>query len=129
MRAKEFITERNQKYNVPAAVDPDVEETLPGTFIFPELTNGDPYYQYRMGLALAVAQATKSREVAFQPATAWAENLVTTAYAAEEEDTIAIAARLMNAKSERIARTKSREPAHINKVSPVAAQKRNKYGV
>lgn len=131
MRFSEIITEASKPkdYGVPAAIDPDVENTIPGTFIVPELRNTDPYMQYRMGLALAVAQASKSREVKFDQETIWAENFITTAYAEEEQDTIKTAAKLMGVDVVQVTSTKSQEIDGINKNSPVAKPKPNKYGV
>ncbi len=131
MRFSEIITEASKPkdYGVPAAIDPDVENTIPGTFIVPELRNTDPYMQYRMGLALAVAQASKSREVKFDQETIWAENFITTAYAEEEQDTIKTAAKLMRVDVVQVTSTKSQEIDGINKNSPVAKPKPNKYGV
>lgn len=131
MRFVEIITEelKHKDYGVSAAIDPDVERPIPGTFIVPELRNTDPYMQYRMGLALAVAQATKSREVKFDQETAWAENFITTAYAEEEQETIKTAAKLMGVSAVQVTSTKSQEIDGVNKTSPVANTKRNKYGV
>jgi hypothetical protein len=131
MRFSEIITEASKPkdYGIPAAIDPDVEKTIPGTFIVPELRNTDPYMQYRMGLALAVAQASKSREVKFDQETIWAENFITTAYAEEEQDTIKTAAKLMGVNVVQVTSTKSQEIDGINKNSPVAKPKPNKYGV
>jgi hypothetical protein len=131
MRFSEIINEASnpKNYGVPAAIDPDVEKTIPGTFIVPELRNTDPYMQYRMGLALAVAQASKSREVKFDQETIWAENFITTAYAEEEQETIKTAANLMGVNVIQVTSTKSQEIDGINKNSPVAKPKPNKYGV
>jgi hypothetical protein len=85
--------------------------------------------QYRMGLALAVAQASKSREVKFDQETIWAENFITTAYAEEEQETIKTAANLMGVTVIQVTGTKSQEIDGINKNSPVAKPKPNKYGV
>lgn len=131
MKVHEILTEtrRIKNYGHPAALDPEVEKSIPGTFIVPELRNTDPYLQYRMGVAFAVAQATKSREVKFDQETVWAENLITTAFSPEEEETIKIAAKLMGVSVEQIASSKSRESDSVYKTSPVPKPKKNKYGV
>ncbi len=131
MKVYEILAEARhvKDYGRPGALDPDVERTIPGTFIVPELRNTDPYLQYRMGVALAVAQATKSREIKFDQETIWAENLITTAYDEAEQETIKIAAKLMGVEVEQISSTKSQEVDGINKTSAVAKPKRNKYGV
>lgn len=131
MKVYEILTEtrRVKDYGHPAALDPEVERTIPGTFIVPELRNTDPYLQYRMGVAFAVAQATKSREVKFDQESVWAENLITTAFAPEEEETIKLAAKLMGVNVEQIASSKSRESDGVNKTSAVPKPKKNKYGV
>lgn len=131
MKVYEILSETRQikDYGHSAALDPDVEKTIPGTFIVPGLRNTDPYLQYRMGVALAVAQATKSREVKFDQETIWAENFITTAYDEKEQETIKIAAKLMGVDVEQISGTKSQEVDGINKTSAVPKPKRNKYGV
>jgi hypothetical protein len=131
MRFNEIISEgsKPKDYGTSSAIDPNVERTIPGTFVVPELRNTDPYMQYRMGLALAIAQATKSREVKFDQETVWAENFITTAYAEEEHETIKTAAKLMGVKAVQVTSTKSQEIDGVNKTSPVAKPKRNKYGV
>lgn len=131
MKVYEILSEtRHAKdYGHPAALDPDVERTIPGTFIVPELRNTDPYLQYRMGVAFAVAQASKQGEVKFDQETVWAENLITTAYDEKEQETIKLAAKLMGVSVEQISGTKSQEVDGINKTSAVPKPKRNKYGV
>lgn len=131
MKVYEILSETRKvkDYGHPGALDPDVERTIPGTFIVPELRNTDPYLQYRMGVALAVAQATKQREVKFDQETIWAENLITTAYDEKEQETIKIAAKLMGVDAQQISSTKSQEIEGVNKKSAVPTPKRNKYGV
>ena len=68
MRAHEFITEAakkkskksRQKYT--RSISRDVVDTLPSTYIIPELKNQDPYMQYRFGLEFVNAKSKKSRE-------------------------------------------------------------------
>lgn len=118
MRAKEFIGEQKLKG--------DERHTLPATYILPKLPNQDPYLQYRMGLQLAAAGPDM-----YQPApdSPWGENMAITAYSSGDEAILQYALKQAGQPSEMITTAKSEEPKVINKTSPVAAKKKNRYGI
>jgi len=114
--------------NLPARVT----GPLPGTFIHKQLRNTDPYMQYRYGTAIATALAIQKGELdssTYEQESEFAENLTQVAYSKEEEEIIALASKLMGVTPKQIAGSKSIEPEVINKISPVAKKKPNKYGV
>lgn len=128
MRAKEFILEAKSKGR--AAKVPDRKsDPLPGVFVQRELRNTDPYMQYRYALAVAVARANKEHGVPYEQETAWAENLTQVMFTPEDEETIIMASKLMGVKPTRITDNSSHEPKSTNSVSPVAAVKKNRYGI
>lgn len=119
MRAKEFMKEDTSN------LSPDVAKAIPGVYVFPELTNQDPYKQYRFGLEIAAA----ARDHSVADATKWGENLVVATYSDGEEDILDRAAKKAGVSKKQITSTDSSETNDVNKTSPVAAPKRNKYGV
>lgn len=130
MRAKEFINEAWTKlHGKPGKLDPAVGNELPGAFVQHELRNTDPYMQYRMGVAVAAARAHDEAHIEFEQESPWAENLTQVTYVPEDEETIKLASKLMGVKPTRIADQKSHEGKNVNKSSPVAKPKRNRYGV
>jgi hypothetical protein len=130
MRAKEFIVEYKAKVNgKAAAVAADNDAALPGVFVQRQLRNTDPYMQYRLGIATAAARADAAGEVDFNQESAWAENLVQVLYAAEDEETIKLASKMMGVTPTRITDNKSREAKGTSTHSPVAKIKKNRWGV
>ena len=130
MRIKEVIVE--QKAKVSGTFKPvaaDLDAALPGVFVQRQLRNTDPYMQYRYGLAIAAARADAAGHVDFEQESPWAENLALVMWAPEDEDVIKAADKLMGVKATRITDNKSREGKGRNTVSPVAAPKKNRYGV
>lgn len=106
-----------------------VDNSLPGVFVQRQLRNTDAYMQYRYGLAVAAARAVENGDVEFADETAFAENLTQVMYAAADEETIKMASKLFGVTPTQIANTKSQENPNVNKSSPVAKKKKNKYGV
>lgn len=105
---------------------------LPGTFVQKELRNTDPYMQYRYGLAVAAALGVKNGDLDaanMDQESEWAENLIQIAYAPEEEEIIKLASKMMGVTPKQVAKSRSNETDKVNTVSPVAAKKKNKYGV
>ena len=105
---------------------------LPGTFVQKELRNTDPYMQYRYGMAVAAAMALKNGELdskQYEQESEFAENLTQVAFTQEEEEIIRLASKLMGVTPKKISGSESTESKAVNKVSPVAAKKKNKYGV
>lgn len=130
MRAKEFITEASQKQRGKASKVRDrADATLPGVYVQRQLRNTDTYMQLRYGIALAAARAEQAGDVEFDQETAWAENFINGMFVPEDEETIMLASKLMGVTPTMITDKKSREPDSTQRVSPVAAAKRNKYGV
>lgn len=118
MRAKEFIGETKLK--------DDSGHTLPATYVLPKLPNQDAYLQYRFGLQLAAAGPDYYQQDTDSP---WGENMAVVAYSSGEEEILKSAAKQTHQPTEMISTAKSEEPEGINKVSPTAAKKKNKYGV
>lgn len=119
MRAKEFMNEDTSN------LSPDVAKAIPGVYVFPELTNQDPYKQYRFGLKIAAA--ARDHDVA--DLSKWGENLIVATYTDGDKDIIDRAAKKAGVAKKQITSTNSSETNDVNKSSPVAAPKRNKYGV
>lgn len=117
MKINEIITEGELKQSAKRA--------LPGLKLWPDLDNGNvPYLQYRFGIALA-----GSPDLSTPPVGPVAGQLVTTSYTDAEEEIIAGAAKEMGVKPVKKTDMKSNELENVNKVSPVAPKKKNKYGV
>ncbi len=131
MRAKEFINEAwtHKGHGKPSKVRDRADAALPGVFVQRQLRNTDTYMQMRYGLALAAARSAKAGHVEFNQETAWAENFINGMFVPEDEETIMLASKLMGVKPTRITDNKSREPASTETASPVAAIKKNKYGI
>jgi len=105
---------------------------LPGAFVQKELRNTDPYMQYRYGMAVAAAMALQKGELdanQYEQESEFAENLTQVAFSKEEEEIIRLASKLMGVAPKKISDTESTESKAVNTVSPVAAKKKNKYGV
>jgi hypothetical protein len=118
VRAKEFIGEQR--------LAGEENYTLPATYVLPKLPNQDPYLQYRMGLVLA--SSGPDQQVS-KPHSPWGENMAVTAYSSGEEEILKTALKAAHEPSQMITTAKSEEPKHINKTSPVAAKKKNRYGI
>ena len=128
MRAHEFITEVKLQGRS-SKLAQDVNAALPGVFSQTELRNTDPYMQYRYGVAVAAARAEAAGDIEFSQETAWAENLTQVMYAAEDEETIKLASKLMGVKPTKIADRQSHEGLGTNTHSPVARKTANRWGV
>lgn len=118
MRAKEFISEQILKG--------EEKHTLPATYVLPHLPNQDPYLQYRMGLVLA--SSGPNHQIA-SPASPWGENMAVSAYSSGEEEILKTALKVAHEPAQMITTPKSEEPKNINKLSPVAIKKKNRYGI
>lgn len=114
MRAKEFITEEE--------LDQQLSSVMPLAYSFPSMPSSDPYQIYRFGLELASAGKAKS----IGPA---AQGAVVASYSTEEEKNILRASKQTKHSPKVLASKNSTEPADVNKTSPVAAKKKNRYGV
>ena len=131
MRAKEFINEARE-----GSMQDDVAEAIPAAYVIPELPNQDPYKQYRFGMALANARARKAKDAEgqaqFSPSSPWGENAIVVSYSNTTKDVIDDALEqvgLSSSAKKQITSHGSNETKDVEKKSPVAAVKRNRYGV
>jgi len=106
-----------------------VARAMPTTWNLPGLKGQDPYYQYRMGLAMANARS----EHPMHTASAFGENMTVIAYTDADNETVKLAIKQMGAEyakgAKTIATKKSEEATDVTDKSPVAPVKRNRYGV
>lgn len=114
MRAKEFIVER--------AMAARKSGPMKATYAFDTMPSSDGYQAYRFGMAMADHTINYAEGPARQSA-------VIVAYTPEEEEIIRGGEKQTGHKGRLIADKESREPNSTNTQSPVAAKKRNKYGV
>lgn len=134
MRVREIIQEQVQpKFTGTSKKLPSrVTDPLPGAYVQKNLRNTDPYLQYRYGLAVASARAIKNGDLSpddFEQESEWAENLTQIGFVPEDEETVALASKMMGITPSKITKAKSKETNKVNTTSPVAAKKKNKYGV
>lgn len=113
----------NKDQGVPGKVEPEFDAVSPGVSAFKQLRNTDPYMQYRMGVALA------SNPEGFDQESAYAENFLVAPYTDADAEIMRKAAKMMGVTATTVAKKKSGEPSGTNTASPVAAPKRNRYGV
>jgi hypothetical protein len=114
MRAKEFIFEREFAKRKSA--------TLSTSFEYPSMPSADPYRIYRFSLAMANHEI-KEKEGPVS------NHAVVVAYTDGDEEIIKAAEKHTGRKGNLAADRGSHEPHSTYTTSPVAAPKRNKYGV
>lgn len=118
MLVKEILTEQGGQ----GSLQPGVARALPNALSFPNLSNQDPYLQYRFGLALAAAKAESEGLVEFDVESAFGENLTIVARSAAEEEIVRLAQKLdprgNNVKT--VSTRPSEESPDVNKQSPMA---------
>lgn len=121
MRIKEIITEGGE-----GSLQIGVSRALPATYALTQLTNQDPYYQYRMGLALAKARAYEQGLVdGNELESVFGERMIVVARSAEEQKTIDLALKMMGERGQNkklISTAKSEENPTVNKTSPLKPQ-------
>lgn len=82
MRARDFIKPIAEARTGP--VERELLDSLPATYIIPQLKNSDAYYQYRFGVAIAGAKGAKKRQEdgvqEFSPESLWGENEIVVSY-------------------------------------------------
>ena len=125
MKIKDIITESS-------SMQDDVAAALPMTYVIPKLQNQDPYKQYRFGVAIARAKGQQHGDQMYDSTTPWGENLVVVGFGNTVDDYIDDALAeigLTSADKKMITTPKSKESNSVNKASPVASRKKNKYGV
>lgn len=124
MKIKEILSEGGT-----GSLTTGVARAMPTTWELPGLPNQDPYLQYRMGLAMADA---RSGEL-IKTQSAFGENMTIVGYTPADDETVKMALQKMGKKfakgAKSIATRKSEEAPDVNKTSPSAKPKRNKYGV
>ena len=107
-------------------IHPDVQGAIPSAFAVPQLTNQDPYMQYRMGIAVASARATEQGLIPHDQQSAWGENLIMVAQTEEGRRTLELAMKMMGVNGKRLTSPPSEETSDVNTASPVAKFKPTK---
>lgn len=107
-------------------IQPDVQSAIPSAFAVPQLTNQDPYKQYRMGMAVASARAVEQGLIHHDQQSAWGENLIMVAQTEEGRRTLELAMKMMGVKGKQLTSPPSEETTDVNTASPVAKFKPTK---
>lgn len=128
MKVNEIVTESSKSRTV-KKVSKNAKNSLPKTSVQRSLRNSDAYSQYRYGMAVASARAVANGDVSFSDETAMADSLTQVMYSEEDTETIKLASKLFGVTPTSLTNTKSHENPSVNKSSPVAKKKKNKYGV
>lgn len=110
------------------SIQPDVAAALPATYVIPELTNQNPYTQYRFGVAIAGAKGAAKRKQdgvpEFDAQSAWNESQVVVSYDPNIEQYIDDALKQLGIKGKKMISTaKSQECTDVGSSSPVTAFK------
>jgi hypothetical protein len=128
MKVRDIVLENNTTPNKKM-----VKRSLPKIYAFNNLTNTDPYTQYRFGLAVAAASSEQNQNGIdyYEKESDFGERLIMVPRTAEEERIIELAQKLYGPGSEAeiISTAKSEESTEVQAQSPVAKPMRNKYGV
>ena len=127
MRAREFMSESG----ITGSILPDVQRTLPASYVLPQLKNQDFYMQYRFGVALAgakgAAQRKKDKVPEYNRESSWGENEIIISYAGGgvEEEFIKDALRELQLSTtvKQVTTSKSEEPTDTGKKSPLPSFK------
>jgi len=124
MKVKEILSEGGT-----GSLTTGAARAMPTTWELPGLPNQDPYYIYRMGLAMASARSDQP----FDNQSAFGENMSIVGYTEADDETVRIALKKMGAPysdgAHSISTHASEEAPDVNKSSPTPAKKRNRYGV
>lgn len=124
MRAKEFIVEKADTKPIRKSVKQSISGLRKNTALD---NNNHPYLAYRFGVALAGAPDNDDDMYANGPL---GSNFITADYTEGETEIRKAAEKRMGVKSQEVSGKGSAELEKvINKTSPVAKPKRNKYGV
>lgn len=128
MKILEIITESGKKGGM-KKIDPSQKAAMKNASTLPALNmnSGSMYLNYRMGVALAGAPDFPTK----MDADNWiAGDPLLSTYTEEEFEMIKAAARQVGAGTiQNWSGKRSEEVADVNKTSPVAKPKKNKYGV
>ncbi len=125
MKINELLNEGfgAKSHGTPEKVRDRAAAAMPGVYVQRGLRNTDPYMQYRYSMAVASARGIANGDLppdAYNQESAFAENLTQVMYAAEDEETIKLASKMMGVTPTRITDNASREPNNTNTVSPVS---------
>jgi hypothetical protein len=132
MRAKEFLKEGDLPADLKRMENPSVTAAIKGGLSIPGISinksNGSPYQGYRFGLAMASADGKGNNPT---PAVgAMAGDPLLSVFTQEEYDIVKQAAKdTLAGPIKKLSSMTSEEVSDVNKTSPVAKPKRNKYGV
>ena len=124
MRAREFVTEQRE-------LAPELADPMRYTYILPGLSASDPYNNYRFGVAMARARSDAGTDgltkdmPAWTPETAFGEHGVVVGMNKGIEKIIdhALAMTKTPGGKELVSTADSKEPALVDKQSPVRAFK------
>jgi hypothetical protein len=97
----------------------DLTDTLPPTYVIPDLQNNDSYVQYRYLVALAAAEAIERGEIDMAQASTWNEMTSVVCYTPAEETIVKDVNKHMGVYGKKISKTPSKEPTWVNRNSPV----------
>ena len=104
------------------SIQQDVAAAIPALYVVPSLTNGNPYHQYRMGLAFAAARANEQGLIPkVEKSSAYGENMVLVADTEEERRTLELAFKMMGVTDYKmLTPPTSDEAKDVDTKSPVA---------
>jgi hypothetical protein len=107
-------------------LEKSAKAAMPGAESWPDLNqNNSAYLQYRYGIACAGSPDN----IDMTMFTATHQDLVTIGYTQADHAILDAAAKALGVSPKRLTDPSSAETPDINKASPVAAKKKNKYGV
>ena len=107
-------------------LEKSAKAAMPGAESWPDLNqNNSAYLQYRYGIACAGSPD----HIDMTMYTATHQDLVTIGYTQADHTILDAAAKALGVSPKRLSDPNSAETSEINKASPVAAKKKNKYGV
>jgi hypothetical protein len=136
MRAQEFTRKPLAEGDIPADLNrlpnKSVTAAIKGGLSIPGISinkaNGSPYQGYRFGIAMAGADGKGNNPT--PAAGAIAGDPLLSVYTQEEYDMVKQAAKdVMAGPIKKLSSMNSEEVSDVNKTSPVAKPKRNKYGI
>jgi hypothetical protein len=136
MRAQEFTRKPLAEGDIPADLNrlpnKSITSAIKGGLSLPGISqnksNGSPYQGYRFGLAMASADGKGNNPT--PAAGAMSGDPLVSVYTQEEYDMVKQAAKdVMAGPIRKLSSMSSEEVSDVNKTSPVAKPKRNKYGV
>jgi len=136
MRATEFIKKQLSEGDIPADLNKmpnkSITAAIKGGLSIPGISinkaNGSPYQGYRFGIAMASADGKGNNST--PAAGAIAGDPLLSVYTQEEYDMVKQAAKdTLAGPIKKLSSMASEEVPDVNKTSPVAKSKRNKYGI